>query len=310
MLAFLAAGGGVRPMLDRDRLISLIGPMPEPAPLEPAILERVQCDGYVRELIEYAVEPGERIKTYFLVPDGLDRAAPLIFAHHQHNAEFALGKSEVVGLAGDPDQAYAAELARRGYVVIASDAIAFEERNWSTPSGYAEYFELVSRLVQGRTLLAKILSDVSRAIDYAVTRTEVDSNRIGFLGHSYGGRMALWAPAWDRRIMVSVSNCGCVNYKNSLRRESGVQAEFCVPGILQHGDIEDIVRLVAPRALLIQATTDDVWSDNADLIHDYAKDTYPEGQLALRIWPGGHQFTAEMREAAYEFLASRLRPAD
>lgn len=296
-------------MLDRDRLAALMGPMPEAAPLAPAILERVQCEGYVRELVEYAVEPGERIRAYLLLPDDLDRPTPLIFAHHQHNAEFAIGKSEVVGLAGHPDQAYAAELAQRGYVVIAPDAIAFEERNWSTPTGYAEYFELVSRLVQGRTLLAKVLSDVSRAIDYAVTRPEVDASRIGFIGHSYGGRMGLWAPAWDRRIMVSVSNCGCVNYKNSLRRESGVQAEFCVPGIMQHGDIEDIVRLVAPRALLIQATTDDVWSDNAAHIHDYARDAFPEGQLALRLWPGGHQFTAEMREVAYAFLAAKLRAA-
>jgi len=296
------------PMLTRDRLVQLLGPLPEHAPLAPIVLERVACDGYVRELVEYAVEPGDRVRAFFLVPERANGPAPLIFAHHQHNAEFAIGKSEVVGLGGSLDQAYAAELAQRGYAVIAPDAIAFEERNWSSPTGYAEYFELVSRLVQGRTLLAKILSDVSRGIDYALTRPEVDGSRIGFIGHSYGGRMALWSPAWDRRIQVSVSNCGCVNYKNSLRRESGVQAEFCVPGILAEGDIEDIVRMAAPCALLIQATTDDVWSDNAQEIYDYARDAFPEGELALRIWPGGHQFTPEMRRHAYAFLADRLVP--
>lgn len=294
-------------MLDRDRLVELLGPLPEVAPLEPVILEAIQCDGYVRELVEYSVEPGERIKAYFLVPDRRDGPVPLIFAHHQHNAEFHIGKSEVVGLAGHPDQAYAAELAQRGYAVIAPDAIAFEERNWSSPSGYAEYFELVARLVQGRTLLAKILSDMSRGIDYAVGRPEVDGNRIGFIGHSYGGRMALWSPAWDRRIRVSVSNCGCVNYKNSLRHESGVQAEFCVPAIMQHGDIEDIVRLVAPSALLIQATTEDVWSDNAQFIYNYARDAFPTGELALRMYPGGHQFDDEMRENAYAFISAKLK---
>lgn len=293
-------------MLDRDRLIELLGQLPAAAPLEPVILEAVQCDGYVRELVEYAVEPGERIKAYFLLPDRRNGPAPLIFAHHQHNAEFHLGKSEVVGLVGHPDQAYGTELAQRGYAVIAPDAIAFEDRNWSSPSGYAEYFELVARLVQGRTLLAKILSDMSRGIDYAVSRPEVDASRIGFIGHSYGGRMALWSPAWDRRIRVSVSNCGCVNYKNSLRHESGVQAEFCVPAIMQHGDIEDIVRLVAPSALLIQATTEDVWSSNAQFIYDYARDAFPTGELALRMYPGGHQFTGEMRKTAYAFISARL----
>ena len=293
-------------MLDRDRLAALIGQLPERAPLEARTLESVRCDGYTRELVEYSVEPGERIKAFFLVPDR-DGPAPLVFAHHQHNAEFHIGKSEVVGLAGDPDQAYAAELAQRGYAVIAPDAIAFEERNWSTPTGYAEYFELVARLVQGKTLLAKVLSDVSRGIDFAVSRPEVDAARIGFIGHSYGGRMALWSPAWDHRIRVSVSNCGCVNYKNSLRHESGVQAEFCVPDIMRHGDIEDVVRLIAPRALLIQATTEDVWSDNAQFIYAYARDVFPQGELAVRIWPGGHQFTPPMRSVAYAFLDQRLR---
>ncbi|HTM79150.1 MAG TPA: alpha/beta fold hydrolase [Devosia sp.] len=293
-------------MLTRDKLIELMGPLPERAPLDAVVLETVQCEGYVRELVEYGGDPGERIRAYFLLPDNRQGPVPLLFAHHQHNAEFAIGKSEVVGLAGHPDQAYAAELAQRGYAVIAPDAIAFEDRNWSTPSGYAEYFELVSRLVQGKTLLAKILSDVSLGIDYALTRLEVDGGRIGFIGHSYGGRMALWAPVWDRRIGVSVSNCGCVNYKNSLRRVSGVQAEFCVPGIMQHGDIDDIVRLASPCSLLIQATTDDVWSDNAQEIYDSARESFPEGELALRIWPGEHQFTPEMRANAYAFLDQRL----
>lgn len=294
-------------MLDRAALIDLMGPLPAAAPLEPAVIERVPCDGYMRELVEYAVEPGERIRAFFLVPDRLEEPAPLIFAHHQHNAEFHIGKSEVVGLAGNPDQAYAAELARRGYAVIAPDAIAFEDRNWSTPTGYAEYFELVSRLVQGRTLLAKILSDVSRGIDYGASRPEVDAGRIGFIGHSYGGRMGLWAPAWDKRIRVSVSNCGCVNYRNSLRHESGVQAEFCVPGIMEKGDIGDIVRMAAPAALLILATTNDVWSDNAQEIYDYAVGSFPPDALQLRMWEGAHQFTPEMRDTAYGFLDRHLR---
>lgn len=106
-------------------------------------------------------------------------------------------------------------------------------------------------MVQGRTMVAKALHDVSIAIDLLETMPEVDCARIGFLGHSYGGRMAIWAPAIDQRFRASVSNCGCVNYKNSLVREAGIQMEFCVPGILRVGDVEDVVGLIAPRALRI-----------------------------------------------------------
>jgi len=84
------------------------------------------------------------------------------------------------------------------------------------PTGNAEYHELVTRIVQRETLLAKVPQDVSVGIDYLDSLEVVDSSRIGFIGHPYGGRMAIWAPAFDQRIKASVSNCGCVNYKDSL----------------------------------------------------------------------------------------------
>jgi dienelactone hydrolase len=293
--------------MDRQALMQLLGPFPVRCPLDAVVLETVDCGLYVRETIEYAVEANERIRSFLLVPKHIDPSAPAIFAHHQHNREFHLGKSEVVGLAGDRDQAYAAELAQRGYVVIAPDALAFEERNWSNPSGEAEYYELATRLVQGRTLLSKCLHDISVALDYLATRPEVDPQRIGFIGHSYGGRMAIWAPAIDDRILASVSNCGCVNYKQSFTHDTGVQMEFCLPGVLQLGDVEDILKLVAPRALLLQATADDKWSRGAEAMFAYAESAFPKGKLVLGYWPGDHLFTPEMRKNAYRFLDQHLK---
>ncbi len=293
-------------IMDRDDLKRLLGPFPVRCPLDAVLLETADCGLYVRETIEYAVEADERVKSFLLVPKHINHSVPAIFAHHQHASQFHLGKSEVVGLKGDADQAYASELAERGYVVIAPDALAFEERNWSNPSGHAEYYELATRLVQGRTLLSKCLHDVSVALDYLVARPEVDPPRIGFIGHSYGGKMAIWAPALDNRIRASVSNCGCVSYKQSLVRDTGVQMEFCLPGVLQFGDVEDIVRLVSPRALLLQATSEDVWSRGATAIFEHAEPAFPKGKLKLRCWSGGHVFTQEMRQAAYRFLDEHL----
>jgi dienelactone hydrolase len=294
-------------MMDRQDLDRLLGPFPARCPLDAVVLETADCGSYVRETIEYAVEADERVKSFLLVPKHVNRTVPAIFAHHQHASQFHLGKSEVAGLAGDPDQAYASELAERGYVVIAPDALAFEERNWSNPFGRAQYFELATRIVQGKTLLSKCIHDVSVALDYLETRAEVDPLRFGFIGHSYGGKMAIWAPAIDDRIRASVSNCGCVNYRDSLVRDTGVQMEFCLPGVLQVGDVEDVVRLVAPRALLLQATSDDKWSRGAGSIFEYARSSFPEGKLKLGCWPGGHVFTPEMRQAAYRFLDEHLK---
>jgi dienelactone hydrolase len=266
----------------------------------------MDCGAYVRQTVEYAVEEAERVKSFVLVPKNAGATAPGVIAHHQHAGQFDLGKSEVVGLAGNPDQAYGTELAERGYVVIAPDAPAFEERNWSAIAGQAEYYELASRLVRGQTLLGKVLHDVRVAVDYLATRPEVDPGRIGFIGHSYGGRMAIWASAFDERVRAAVSNCGCVNYRNSLTRDAGVQMAFCVPGILALGDLEDVLRLAAPRALLIQAAEGDKWSQGARVLFDYARSAFPEGQLEMRIWPGPHRFSRSMRETAYAFLDRHL----
>ena len=289
-----------------ENLIDLIGLPPSRCSLDPTILNNVDCGTYFRQTVEYSVEKFERVKSFVLVPKNTTLPRPAILAHHQHAGQFDLGKSEVVGLVGNPDQAYGAELAERGYVVIAPDAIAFEDRNWSKIAGQAEYHELASRLVRGQTLLGKVLHDLNVALDYLSTRHEVDTKRMGFIGHSYGGRMAIWAAAFDERVKAAVSNCGCVNYKNSLGRDAGIQMALCLPGILNIGDVEDILRLAAPRAVLIQGTTDDKWSRGAQDMFDSVRSAFPDGQLELRIWPGGHVFSKEMREAAYAFLAGHL----
>lgn len=172
------------------------------------------------------------------------RRVPVIFCHHQHGGRFDLGKSEVVGLRGDPDQAYAAELARRGYLTIAPDAIGFEDRNWADGSNIGR-FELSSRLVAGRTLLADLLQEVSLAIDCASSAPGADPSRVGFIGHSCGGRMAMWAPAWDQRIRAIVSNCGCIPYRDSFARGAGFQADFVVLGFASAYDVEDVLAAVS-----------------------------------------------------------------
>lgn len=294
--------------MDKKTLLQIIGPLPEKVDLNIKVLESKDCGSYIREKVEYSVETGDRVPAYVLIPKNLKSPTPAIFCYHQHAGNFALGKSEVVGLAGDPDQALAVELAERGYITFAPDAIAFEERNWTEDkSGKAEYFELATRLVRGHTLLAKVLHDMSVGLDYLESRPEIDKTKIGFIGHSYGGRMAIWSPAFDKRIKVSVSNCGCVNYKDSLSREAGIQMEFCVPNIMQYGDIEDVVKMIEPTPLYISATDDDKWSKGAQKIYDYAKSAFTDGELKLKIWSGKHIFTKEMREEAYSFLDKYLK---
>lgn len=287
-----------------EDILQLLGSFPSKTDLNSEILEEVDCGSFVRQKVGYNTETNERVTAYVCIPKNLKKPAPAVYCHHQHHGEFHLGKSEVVGLDGNPDQAYAKELAEQGFVTFAPDAIAFEERNWSD-GGKAEYFELATRLVQGNTLMAKVLHDVMVGLDYLQTRPEVDSERIGFIGHSYGGRMALWVPSFDNRIKVSVSNCGCVDYRNSLTHDTGIQMEFCIPGFMEKFDLEDVIRHSEGCPLLIIATSEDKWSRGYDNLYEAIKDKGRTG-VELKVYPGGHNFTPEMREYAYEFLKNNI----
>ena len=282
-------------------ILALLGPFPEKIELDAQIIEEVDCGSYVRQKVSYSVEIGDRVTAYVCMPKNLTVATSAVFCHHQHHGEFELGKSEVVGLMGDPNQAYAKELAERGYITFAPDAIAFEDRQ-----GCGEYFELATRLVQGKTLMAKAIHDISVGIDYILSRPEVDSTKLGFIGHSYGGRMAIWMPAFDKRISASVSNCGCIDYRNSLTYDTGIQMEFCIPGFMKLFDLEDIVSEFNDTPLLISATTEDKWSRGHKGLYERIQNK-GNTNTELKLYEGGHVFNAEMREYAYNFLDRTLR---
>ena len=289
--------------LTRAGLHSILGPVATQGSLESVLLEEVACDGYVRRLVSYNV-PAGRASAFVCIPNKLTAPAPVVYCHHQHHGQFDLGKSEVCGLRGDPDQAYAAELAQRGFITISPDAIGFEDRNWAEAKNLG-WFELSSRLVLGRTLLADCLQEVSIALDYATSLPEADPSRIGFIGHSYGGRIAIWAPAWDERIIASVSNCGCIPYRDSFSHDAGFQAELVVPDFASNYDLEDVLAISGQCKTLLIAAEDDVWSRGA---HDIESRLRQQGVTHVRVdvVPGRHAFPIQQREMAYEFLELNL----
>jgi dienelactone hydrolase len=282
-----------------DEIKKLLGKFPEKVQLNSRVVEEVDCGSYIRRKVVYSVEETEQVSAYVCIPKNLTGKVPAIYCHHQHNGEFELGKSEVVGMSGNPDQAYAKELVERGYITFSPDSIAFEERQ-----GGGQWFELATRLMQGKTLMAKVLHDVSVGLDYLASMPEVDLDNIGFIGHSYGGRMALWVPAFDDRVKVSVSNCGCIDYRNSLTRDTGIQMEFCIPGFMERFDLEDVIAL-SSCPLLISAAEDDKWSRGYENLHQLIK-ARGRTDVELKVYSGGHEFNTQMREYAYQFIDQNI----
>ena len=277
----------------------------------------------VRERVTYLVEAGDRVPAYVFVPKNASGRRSGIFAHHQHAGQFHLGKSEVAGLAGNPEQAYALELARRGHVVLAPDAICFEERGaydgrletpevGSQPGPAAgaqrERFEFTKRILHGSCLQTKMVWDMQRGLDYLAARPEVDAARLGCIGHSLGGQQTLFLAALDQRVRAAVSSCGFASMETVLRDEVNHNFGAYVPDWLSHGDAGELLGAAAPCAFMaFNGETDRIFPiDGVHETFEVARRDYAaqgvEDRLALKVTPGGHQFSDPMRAEAYDWL--------
>jgi dienelactone hydrolase len=246
------------------------------------------------------------------------RAAGAGFYWQQRpNHPFELGKSEIVGLGGDKNHAIGMELVQRGYIVFAPDALGFGERRSPESDGDAfdlaySFHQLALRLLRGESLLRKVLWDVSRGIDYLETRTEADTRFVGFMGHGYGGKMAIWATALEPRIRAAVAHCGVVTYREHVRRGDFFQVEFVVPRLMQVADLHHILSMVAPRPFLLSTTEGDPQSADAADIHRKTLPVYEKHGVANRLsfyrYPGGDVLEPHMRHNAYNWLDSWLQP--
>jgi len=104
-----------------------MGPLPDRTnlpPLDVRVTERVEEDRFVRLSLSFVAEPGDRVPAYLYLPKGLapgERVAAMLALHPTST----LGKGVVAGLGPRPNRAYALELARRGYVVLAPDYPSF-----------------------------------------------------------------------------------------------------------------------------------------------------------------------------------------
>ncbi len=292
--------------MNRTTFLDLLGDLPLTCEPLVEIISEEECEGFIRQKISYQTEDTERISAYLCIPDKAKQETPAIFCHHQHAGNFQLGKSEVVGLKGDPTQAYAMELTQRGYITISPDAIGFEERSHPTHPDEYHHHLLKTRLLKGQTLLGKTLHDISMGISVLINLPIVNPNKIGFIGHSYGGRAALFAPAFDKRITSSISVCGCSSFQYMLDNETGIQADYCVPDFLKHGDIPDVVKLFENCSLCLLAATEDKWSQSSDDIARVVASSFISDELFVKTYSSEHVFNDNMKQDAYNFIERTL----
>jgi len=308
----------------RQALFSRLGAFPRPTALAPMLAAPIDEGEYSRVRMTYEVEAGERIAAWLLIPKGPvpEGGWPAILAIHQHAGQFDLGKSELVGLVGDPMYAYGRDLCLRGYLVLCPDMLCFEERRPSHDAQQTrrvlegekyERFEFTSRLLAGSCLQTKYLHDLGCAVDALVSLPEVNRERLGAIGHSLGGQETLWLTWYDPRIAAAVSSCGFGLFSTLLRQGINHNFDAYIPGMLDICDMDALVMDLAPRAFLLTAGESDplfpidgVRSIVEKARQHFAQQGLPERFQAL-LFPAGHCFPDEVKVQAYAFLDRWLK---
>ena len=310
-------------------IASWLGRMPHlPLATSQMLLDEWDFGTFHLQKIAYSTEPGVSVRAYLLRPTAAPiYPAPGILALHQHNDEYAAGKSELVGLVDNADYphlravsphgtqrpsslrvpfAYARELAERGYIVLAPDFIGFEEYRdqddyYQQPSFIRLYEEMLSSkyLLYGSCLMAKHVHDVLVAVTVLAAAQGVDPDRIGVIGHSLGGEVAAIAATLDNRIKAGVSSCGIVAYQHFEQSGRAESAETIIPGFRAAGyNFDFFLARIAPTPFLATYGLDEPGAAERQKL-------LPASIEGL-AFAGGHGFPAQIRQQCYTFLDHHL----
>ncbi len=250
------SGATMTPTQRRAELYGLLGDLPpRDRPITVETLATEQQNGYVLEKLRLDLNGSQPVPAYFVRPTNASGRIPVVLYNHSHGGHYQLGKDEL--LKGSPpylNTPYVDDLVKRGWAVLAIDHWLFGER-----SGRPENDVFKEMIWNGKVLWGQMVYDNLRAIDYLVSRPDVDAKRIATLGMSMGSTMAWYTAALDDRIVVCVDIC-CLTDFHALIESKGLGGHgiyYYVPSLLKHFTTTDINALIVPRPHLALAGTQD-----------------------------------------------------
>ena len=301
--------------------------------LAPQVEELPATNGLVQFHFTFSADAQNRVPGILFKSAGSQGRRPVVIALH--------------GTGGNKEgmTALCNKFAERGFIAVAIDGRYHGERK--TGKGQSDYNDAIVRAWRGsgeHPFFYDTAWDVTRLVDYLQTRDDVDSARIGLIGISKGGIETYLAAAADPRIAVAVPCIGVQSFDWALKnsgwqgRIGTIQAAFdaiakdagvtkpdstfvkkfydrVVPGIDSQFDGPQMLRLIAPRPLLVINSDADNHTPlpGVNECVSAAKQAYAakgaENNFAVIIQKNtGHKVLPDSERAAIDWFVKWLKP--
>ena len=296
----------------RQKLLEMIGGLPvAKTDLHPVIVGKISMDGYSIEKLVFQSLPGLYVTALVYVPNDHASKHPAVLVPAGHAAD---GKFHY--------QALCQRLVVRGYVVISWDPIGQGERSqfWDQKAQKSRYNLICGEhavmgnlaYLAGANLARWEIWDGIRAVDYLLTRPEVDGERISITGTSGGGTQTALIAALDPRIKLAVPSCYItalpMRMSNRIFADPDSDPEQDLFGMISNGvDHPGLVLLMYPRPVMVAAAVLDfvpiegTRKTYRELQKLYARFGHGD-RIALVEGYHSHQYSPENQQAALDFL--------
>jgi dienelactone hydrolase len=292
---------------------------------EPEIVSEIDRGSYVAHKIAFNLTGDSRVIALLLIPKGKGPFPAAVY-YHDHGSMFDIGKEKVIESWDDEarlqsSKTWAAkcfsglypgdELARRGYVVLATDALGWADRGSLT---YEAQQALAANLFNMGSSLAGLMAfEDTRAAEFLASLPQVDASRLAAISFSMGAFRAWQAAALSDTIKATVaanwmSTADGLMEPGNNQLRGGSAWHMTHPGLMQYLDYPDVASLAAPNPMLIFAGDMDALFPNPSV-----KDAFEKMQrvweawgardrFKSKFWPSGHVFEADQQIYANDWL--------
>lgn len=307
----------------RATFLEGIGGLPQTrTPLNARITGQFERKGYRVENLIYESVPGCYVTANVYIPTTGRGPFPAIVG--------AAGHSMPEGKAYPVYQRAFISLAQRGFIVLAYDPPAQGERLELKDPNTGEMKSLghispgLQCLLTGRPLARHFIWDGIRAIDYLLTRSDVDPTRLGATGNSGGGTQSAYLAVAEPRLAAAAPSCYWTSWEKLWNGNGPQDSEQVIPGFIRHGlDFSDYAIAMAPRPITMLTATRDMFPiEGARAQHAEARKLFAllgaEEKAGFFEYDDGHGWSQPRRDAAcawfekwlYGRATSAPEPAD